>query len=765
MVSITRRQILIGGGVAAGLLVVWTALPTELDNPMQADGDESLFNPYIRIAPSGAVIIAIPQLEMGHGVSSLLAQIIAQEMGADWRAVAIEPARPGAIYGNSTLIRRWAPIIAPADSGETLADNDYLIARYRENVPFMISADNSALAGYYRPCREAGAAVRVMLARAAAARWGIDWEQCSVDNGFVRYQPDDAAEGSTEKALSFAELAAEAAELPPPDIIALRPEPPGERGLAIPEGSRTAFPRLDLPTKVDGSVNFAGDIRLPDMLFAAVRQGPPGDSRVVGMERDRANGITGLVDVVQHKRWVATLASNWWAANQALTAIRPRFVTYGGLAGDERTDTALETALRERTGYRLHGHGDLDTAFDGRKPYIAEYRAAAMLPVPVETMAATARWTESSADGNNRIEIWYAAQAPYQLIQAVAKALAIDSSHVTLYTPPAGGSFGVRFDSRAAVQAAILARHSRRPVQVTWSRGEDQVQQLPRPAMLARLRAVSGSDGTISGWEHKIATPASGRETMDRLFNGKSPDQARHDNDRAYDRSMIGGAIPPYRLPSLAVDHHPADIGYPSGMVRGHADTLNAFCRECFIDELAHSAEREPLSYRMQMLGDAPRLAACLTMVASMSGWDGGSTGSGQGLACHAMDGAMIAMVVRVRRGAEGVRLREISAAVDIGQRINEDIARQQIESGILFGMAQALGSSSGHADGLAVARRLGDLSLPLLADTPEITISFIDNDQMAIDADAIAVPVVAPAIANALFSATNVRFRQLPLI
>ncbi|MEM1133407.1 MAG: molybdopterin cofactor-binding domain-containing protein [Pseudomonadota bacterium] len=764
MPSITRRQILIGGGVAAGLVIGWAALPTQLANPMQADGDESLFNAYLRIASSGAVIIAIPQLEMGHGVSTLLAQIIAQELGADWRTVAIEPARPDAIYGNTALLKRWAPAIAPMDSGATLADSDYIVQRYAENVPFMISGDDSALAGYLQPCREAGAAARVMLAQAAAARWDIDWELCAVDGGFVRRQ-DEAANGD-EQTFSFAELASEAAALSPPDILPLRPESPGENDAIIAEGARTAFPRLDLPTKVDGSVNFAGDIRLPDMLFAAVRQGPPGDSRLLKIQRDRAKGITGLVDVVKHKRWVATLASNWWAANKALTAIRPRFVTYGALADDADSEKALETALRDTPGYRLYKAGDVDATFgEDAKPYRADYRAAAALHAPIETTSATARWSEPGDGTSERVEIWYAAQAPYQVVEAVAKALRISTDAVTLYMPPAGGSFGARFDSRAAVQAALLSRHSGRPIQVIWSRGEDQVQNYPRSAAHAQLSAVTAADGTILGWNHKIAAPATGRETMDRLLDQDPAYQAQRDNSEMYDRTMISGAVPPYRIPALAIDHHPADIGYPTGLLRGHADALNAFFRESFIDELAQRAEREPLSYRMQMLGDAPRLAACLTMAATLSGWDGGSTGSGQGLACHTMDGAMIAMVVRVQRGAEGVRVREIGAAVDIGHIINEDIARQQIESGIIFGMAQALGASSGHSKGLADARRLRDLSLPLLADTPQITISFIDNQQEAVDADAIAVPVVAPAIANALFSATNVRFRQLPLI
>ncbi|WOE75805.1 xanthine dehydrogenase family protein molybdopterin-binding subunit [Alterisphingorhabdus coralli] len=763
MPSITRRQILIGGGVAAGLVVGWAALPTQLANPMQADGDESLFNAYLRIAPSGAVIIAIPQLEMGHGVSTLLAQIVAQELGADWRAVAIEPARPGAIYGNKALIRRWAPVIAPMDSGATLADSEYLVQRYAENTPFMISGDNSALAGYLQPCREAGAAARVMLAQAAAARWETDWELCAVDKGFVRYL--GATVNDMEQRLSFAELASEAAAIAPLDILPLRPEPPGENDTMIAEGTRTAFPRLDLPTKVDGSANFAGDIRLPDMLFAAVRHGPPGDSRLLGIQRKRANGITGLVDVVKHKRWVATLASNWWAANKALAAIRPRFATYGPMADDADSEAALEKALRDTSGFRLEKQGDVEEVLEQGEVYRADYSAAAALHAPIETTSATARWSAAGDESGERVEIWYAAQAPHQVAEDVARALDISTSAVTIYAPTSGGSFGARFDSRAAVQAALLARHSKRPVQVIWSRGEDQIQTYPRPAALAQLSAATDRNGTILAWQHKIAAPATGREAMARLLWQSPAHKARQDNAAMHDRSMVAGAIPPYRIPAFAVDHHPADIGYPTGLLRGHADTLNAFFRESFIDELAHRAEREPLSYRMQMLGNAPRLAACLTMVATLSGWDGGTAGSGQGLACHVMDGAMIAMIVRVQRGAEGVRVREISAAVDIGHIINEDIVRQQIESGIIFGMAQALGASSGHAKGLANARRLSDLSLPRLADTPEITISFVDNDQPSTDADALAVPVVAPAIANALFSATNVRFRQLPLI
>ncbi len=756
MTGISRRTVLITGAVGAGLVVGWSLLPTEFDNPVRAAPDDILFNTYVRLTASGSITISIPVLDFGLGESTLLAQIIAQEMGADWRTIAIEPATPSPVYANMTLLKRWAPIIAPQDTGTTIAQSDLLLQRYADQTPFMISGEASTLASYYQPCREAGAGVRILLASAAAERWGIDWEQCTVANNFVSFD---------DKQLSFAQLAQEAATQTLPDILPLNPDGPGEPELrndalqALDNGVRTNYPRLDLPAKVDGSVNFAADIRLPEMLYAATRQGPLGNSRVKTFNREAAMQVNAVVNAIQKDDFVAVLATNWWAANQGLTASRPELISIGQLADSDTMQQTLENAVRGGQGYRLESVGNVGDALTQDGVFIGQYRVAAAQHCTIETQSATARF----ADG--RAEIWYAAQAPSQTQSTVAEALGIPAKNVTIYPMPSSGGCGKALDHRPAIQAALLAQETQRPVQLCWSRGEEQVQNLPRAPAYLELAAATRQDGSITAMHHKIATPASGRQTMRRLFDGESPAQARVETTGSYDRHMVAGAMAPYAIANISIDHHPADIALPTGMMRADSETLNCFARECFIDELAINAAREPLSYRVQMLGKTPRLVACLSQAATMAGWDGGSRNSGQGIACHSMHGAMIAIIANAQRRDDGVRVTRLSAAVDIGQVINPDICLQQIESGIVYGIANALGGSSEYEGGLTNGRHLRDYNLPVLADMPEMEIFLMRSNSAALDADTIGIPAVAPAIANALFSATGFRFRQLPLI
>jgi isoquinoline 1-oxidoreductase beta subunit len=766
MAGLSRRTFLITGAAGAGLLVGWSLLPTQFDNPIRAAPDDHVFNSYLRLTPSGSITISIPVLDFGLGESTLIAHIIAQEMGADWRTIAIEPATPSQVYTNMALLKRWAPIIAPQDIGESLNNSrvlpsDLLLQRYADQAPFMITGEATTLANYLEPCRNAGAAARILLAKAAAQRWNIAWEECTAANNFIN---------NGEERFSFAQLAEDAVQQDVPDILPLRPEGLAEQsvrynvaqntiGEVRNDIARTFHPRLDLPAKVDGSANFSADIRLPDMLYAAARQGPLGQSKVKSFDSDAAMQIADVVDSHEGDDFVAVMASNWWAANIALTASRPQFTSIGRLADSEQMQQTLDDALNQGTGYRLQSFGDIGDMLAQNDIFVQRYRAAPSLHCTVETQAATARFA------NGRAEIWYAAQAPAQTRAAIADALNVAASDVIIYPMPSAAGYGKALDHRPAIQAAILARQTKRPVQLIWSRGEEQVQSLPRPPALIELAALTRVDGAINMMQHKIAAPAAGRQTMDRLFDNDSPAIARNAHQDSFDRHMIAGALAPYAIDNISIDHHPANIALPVGMMRADSETLNCFARECFIDELARKAMREPLSYRVQMLGQAPQLVACLSQAATMAGWDGGSRNSGQGLACHAMHGAMAAIVASAQAGAGGVRVSKLSIAVNIGQVINPDIALQQLESAIVQGLTNALGGTSDYQKGVATARHLRDYNLPVLADMPDIDIFLMPSDAPPLDADSIAIAPVAPAIANALFSATGFRFRQLPLI
>jgi isoquinoline 1-oxidoreductase subunit beta len=745
--GLTRRRLLIGGGIGTGLLIAWGLWPRQYLPNLATAKDEHLFGGWLKISEDGKVIVAAPQSEMGQGVHTVLAQIIAGELGADWRTVAVQPVAANPIFANQLLAREWAPAFVSSylDAkawGKTAEDAIDTLATRND---FVATAGSSSVRQFEQACRQAGAAARMLLCQAAAARWDTNWESCDTDKGFVAFE---------KRKLEFAELVVEAAALPAPDPIILRASP-------LNHLSGRDAPRLDSAAKVDGSINFAADIRLPDILYASVRAGPIGSNRVKSIKRDKAKGVAGLVDVLQTDDWVGVLATNWWAANRALDLLEPVFVTTGQLADSGKMAAALDTALVKGAATDIYNTGSVTATLDkaaGTRVFKSRYTVAPAVHAPIETRSATADYRDG------RLRLWMASQAPAAACQAAADAIGLSADNVILIPVMAGGSFGRNLDSQIAAQVAVLAKHAKRPVQLTWSRPEEFMRDTFRAPAAAMMTGAIDPAGRIMGLSAKVATPAAARETVRRL-NGEEVNAARIATREEFDVLAVEGAIPPYAIANVNVQHMPVAMPIPTGRWRGNAHSYTAFFTECFIDELAHAAGIEPLSYRMQMLVGQTRLARCLTGVAAMAGWNGGAAGSGRGIACHSLRGSHIALVATAKTGETGVRVESISAMVDCGRIINPDIARQQIEGGIVFGLAQALGASTEFERGLPLARRLREIDLPILADIPEIIVEFVRSDEAPGGIGEIGVPPVAPAIANALFSASGLRLRELPLL
>lgn len=794
MVQITRRGLLITAAAGTGLTVAWALWPRRHDNPPTLVGDEAVFGAFLRIAANGTVIVSQPHCEMGQGVGSVLAQIVAEELGADWRTIALEAAPPAPIFANAQLASEWAPLLLPVVPAIRPDADNLLVRRWAAMHEFVVTAGDSEITGYEQQYRVAAATARGLLCQAAADRWGTALEDTDARDGFVVW--------GNEK-LRFAELAAEAVGLAVPDPAPLRATLPGNVR-AEPLGDAPPFARLDLPAKVDGSASFAGDIRLPDMVFAAIRQGPVGATGLVSVDRKPAEGITGLIDIVQGDRWVAAVASTWWAADRAVSRLRPRFAHQGKRRSGDAVAELLDQALdRPGGGYRMIARGDPDSAFANTKGVAARYAVAAAPHATLETGAVTARFAD------NRLELWVASQAPAAVRRRVAAAIGLAVGQVQIYPMPAGGAFDRRLDDDLAVPAAILARDLRRPVQLTCSRTEESVRDPVRTPVGARAAALVDAQANITALSVKLACPPTARESGQRLFNDHGAMAAIAATSGDADLMAVSGAMVPYDIAHVAVDHYPVRIDIPTGRWRGNSASYGVFVTESFIDELAAQAGREPLSYRVQMLGQNIRLANCLTRVAGLAEWDGGLDNSGQGVACCSWNGAHIAVIASASRAAagdrvagdrvsgdgavgdgvpgeggtgdsggsgngsgngaggsrSGFRVERLSAVVDAGRIINHDIALQQIEGGMIFGLAMAMGCATGWSGGYPDARSLSDLSLPLLADIPEIRVDFIESQEPPAGLGEIGVPAVAPAIANALASATGLRFRQLPLL
>jgi len=739
---LSRRTLLTGAAAGGGLALAWALWPRRYDQQADTAQGETAFGAFVKIDRSGQVIVMVPQAELGQGVFTMFAQIVADELGADWRTVAVQPAPPGPLYANRLLAREWfdGPIKRAFGSWGDRASDDSA----RRNM-LMLTGGSTSIPNFADDLRQAGAAARVLLCMAAAARWDVAWETCDITAGIVSDGKNKARSG---------ELAQAAGGFKLPAMLPYRSEDREDRLVG------TAAPRLDVPAKIDGSANYAADIRLPDMIFAAIRQGPVNAAGLKSINEAAARKVPGMIGIVREAGWVAVTARNWWAANQALDRLDPVFTLAGPVLDDAAIDKALDAAFESDDGERFFSRGDLLPVFNKAKIVRADYAVAPTLHLALEPMAATARVHEGD------VEVWMPTQAPVLARQAIAQALGLSEASVTVYPLFAGGSFGIKMEVDAGVQAALIARAAKAPVQLMWSRSEDIIRDCPRPPAKARMAAKLGRTGLVEGWSAKVAAPAALAQLWRRIGHGEDRQTAIAFTANEADRLAVSGMDSPYAIPNFAVDHYPADIALPTGRWRSNADSYSAFFSESFIDELAVVSGVEPLSFRMQMLGNNPRLAKCLTTAATLGGWQGGVRGSGQGLACHMMRGGYIAVLVEAGFAQGKVAIQRIVAVADCGALVNPDIARQQIEGGLIFGLAMALGASPSYHNSLPQELRLRDYHLPRLADVGDVMVEFITGSgDGPIGFSEIGVPALAPALASALSTVTGKRYRQLPIM
>nr|WP_255548010.1 molybdopterin cofactor-binding domain-containing protein [Erythrobacter ani] len=736
------------------MLVAWYLLPRTYPDPLEPASGEHVYGAWLKIAEDGVVTVAVPQLEMGQGITTLLPQIVAQELGADWRQIAVEPAPISAAYANIPLAKQWMPLWDPLAGGISETTDTIIAERFAHETRFNATAGGTSIEAFEGLCREAAAAARAMLAQEAADRWDVSWEECQVSGGIV---------SQGENRATFGELAAAAAERDVPDPAPLRPELPRSEDTPEIADAPPFYPRIDLPSKVDGSYQFASDVRLPGMVFAAIRHGPNDGAELTGFDEEAAGRIAGVVGAVKSRSWIAAAANTWWTAEKAIIAMKPQFraafpVDSAEIAG--RLDTTVDGGASFRIAETGSGEEAM-TRVDMARRYDVDPAPAA----PLETASAAARYSDG------RLELWIASQAPEQARKAAAKAVGLRAEDVALYPMPAGGSFDARLEHDHAIEIAVIAKELGRPVQLTWPRRDEMIRGRPRTPAYTLIGAQLSQSGTASvdALRIRIACPPAAHEFGERFFRNRTSSAAIRESEGKKDPLACEGAIPVYRLPSVVVDHIPVEIGLPVGRVRGNSHSYTAFAIESFVDEIVQENGREPLSYRMTMLGDDVRLAACLQRAAQMAEWDGGRDQSGQGIACYrigdAETGGRIACVATARQGEGGVRVTRLSAAVDIGRIVNRDIARQQIEGGLIFGIGIALGNTIKFRAGLPESYEYADLRLPTLEDCPEIETDFMPSTAAPTDPGELGTVIAPPAIANALFSATGLRLRRLPLL
>ena len=695
--NIDRRTLLIGGGLGVGLIVGFAMRPRGLHGGLATKRGEQAFGNYIKIARDGRITVAVPQVETGQGVWTALPQIVADELGAAWETIAVEPAPLSGAYAN------------PLGKDEGWPKH------------LRITADSTSVRGFEQPLREAAAVAREMLVGAAADRWSVKPQECDTGDGFVL---------NGGRTFTFGELAEEAA--------GRTPGSPRLRQSAKARLIGQPLQRLDGPAKSSGSLRFASDVRLPDMLFASVRLAPPG-GRLRGYSGEAIKGAPGIRHVAARDQWVAVVADSWWSAERALKAADPVF---SGTRDSRPIRSLFEDALANGDASDGFSRGDYDATVKGSRPLAATYYVAPSQHLGLEPVSATARPSSSG------IEVWTGAQAA-----GLAQSLA---SGAALYPMPVGEPAGRAMEPDAVPIAVELARELKRPVQVALSHGTSQNHDRVSPGALARMTALPATGGLTAAWQMSVTTADGLGSALRRLAGDRL--------STTLESSALDGATPPYAIPNVRIQAINAALPFTAGYMRGSPQREFAFFTESFIDELARAAGMEPLAFRMSMLGQDARLARCLQGAARLAQWDGGGPGSTMGIAGCSAFGSHIGLVTSASIGDDQrVKVHRLVAAVDCGRVVNSSLVTQQIEAGLIWALAQASIPPPEWVAGMPRARPIGGIALPRIGDTPQIVVQVIRSSDAPGGISGLGTTVLAPAVANAIFAGTGKRMRSLP--
>jgi len=742
--KITRRAFLITGATVAGgaaigvglLSRAGTGMPEDFANGGQ-DGAVAL-NAWVRIEPDGTIAVAVPRAEMGQGITTAMPMLVAEELEVGLDRVSVEHPDMHGVYTNYALMLEGAGLLHA--EGNPMR---WVVSKIAASIPYVGTGGSTSVIDAWVPLRQAGAAARQMLIAAAAERWDVAKAGCRAVDGFVVH-PD----GSTR--LSYAELARRAGELEPPSEPALKPA--NEFRLV-----GKAQPRLDIPAKVMGQADFGVDVRADNMLYAAVKHCPVKGGRITGHDAAAVAGMKGVVGVVEVEGGVAVVADNTWRAFEAAKALP---VTV------EAPDAAATSspALAQRLAASLDGEpthvfeevGDIDAGFAGAASTVAtEYGVPYLAHATMEPMNATVL---VNRDGT--AEIWSPTQSPTVAIWGAAEGAGVEKDAVTSHTTYLGGGFGRRAEKDFIVQAAQVAKaFPGRPVKLTWSREQDMQNDVYRPMARARFRAGLSGSGGLLAWDVRLASQSTEYEFGERVlpFGGG--------NGASTFMNAAGAFKQPYALGNCKVAHNWHQAPVPVGFWRSVGHSQNAFFFESFIDEVAHAAGADPYEFRRSLLGDSPRHRAVLDAAAKAASW--GRTlpaGRGLGIALHESFGSIVAEVAEVSVADGELMVEKVWCAVDSGIVVNPDTIEAQMESGIIFGLTAALYGEITLDQGRIEQENFPDYEMVRLATAPKVETVLVPGGGHPGGVGEVALPPIAPAVANAVFAATGKRLRELPL-
>jgi isoquinoline 1-oxidoreductase subunit beta len=739
--TLTRRTFLISSAAIVGGVAFGTyKLLEEPDNPLVAQKGETVLNPYVLIDQTGITIIT-PRAEMGQGVQSMLAALVAEELDVAWQDIRVLHGPSGAAYANSALIGMAMPTIDYAKHGSFLKALNRILEEVPKTMALQLTGGSSSTPEAYEKMRLAGAAARHVLIAASAKRWKISPDLLKTNNGFVT-----APGGQTA---SYVELAQEASTIPPPQDPNLKPKS-AWRYLG------KSMPRLDMVAKSTGTAEFGIDTQLDNMLFASLRRNPRLGGKMISFDARVAEAMHGVEKIVDLGDGVGVIASNTWLAMQAVEAVD---IIWGDAPYPPETEqvfAAFTKALDERSNLALRNDGAAKQAIenaDNRDIVQAEYRVPYLAHSTMEPMNATAVY-----DGKS-LKIWAGNQAPVIARWKAAQAVGLKTQDVEIEVPFLGGGFGRRLEHDYVVIAARMAKAMPgRPVKTTWSREEDMRHDFYRPGAMARFSGVVTTAGPTA-INAEIAAPSVTTQITGRIVGFTPP--------LALDRVMVEGAFDqPYSVPNYRVAGHEVDIKIPIGLWRSVGNSYNGFFHESFMDELAHAKGLDPIAMRLKLMKDEHMPSfKVLERVAEMADWTG-KTGNniGRGVAFTYSFDAPTAEIVEVRNSPQGIRITKVWAATDVGVALDPRNIRAQIMSGIIYGLSAAVMGEITFSDGKVEQSNFPDYDALRMNNAPDIEVSVLENNPHINGIGEPGTPPSMPALANALYDLTGVRARSLPL-
>ena len=703
----SRRGVL-QGGLAGGFVLAFHLPLRAANEPEQLpDNTEGQFAPnaFIRIDHAGKTTLVMPQVEMGQGVYTALAMILAEELDADFTQVTLEHAPPNdKLYGN--------PVFG-----------------------IQVTGNSNSVRAFWKPLRVAGAAARAMLVQAAAQQWQVDAASCSASDGKVIHT-------ASNRTLAYGELVDAASKNSIPQ------DPP----LKDPKNFRLigkSLKRLDTPGKVNGKVVYGIDAILPGMKFATLAACPVFGGKVGRVDDAAAKALPGVQQVIVLDDLVAVVGDHMWAAKKGLDAL---VVTWDEGPNARVNSSAIWEDLRaasKKDGVVAKSIGDIAKGLSQGDRFEAEYELPFLAHATMEPMNCTVHLTPGAC------EIWVGTQVLSRVQAAAAKVAGLPLDKVTVHNHLLGGGFGRRLEPDMVASAVRIAQHVDGPLKVVWTREEDMQHDVYRPVYRDTISA-SLSNGRIVAWKYRVTGSSILARWLPPAFqNGIDIDAV----DSAVDM--------PYDIPNLHVEYvHAEPPAVPTGFWRGVGPNNNVFAVECFIDELARKAGVDPIAFRRNMLGKSPRLKAALDLVAQKSNWGEPLPARvGRGVCVQPSFASFIATVVEAEVDDQGeVRLRRVTSAVDTGIAVNPDTVVAQLQGGLIFGLTAALFGEITIERGRVRQSNFNDYRMLRIDEVPKIDVHVIASSEPPGGIGETGTNAGPPALRNAIYAATGVALRRLPI-